>query len=85
MVLLDDEILASAHLSEEELLLELAIVLYQQRRLTQRQAARLARISTESFEIELAARQISNPFDETDLAQDLETLKFIRAQSDRNQ
>lgn len=85
MVLLDDEILASAHLSEEELLLELAIVLYQQRRLTQRQAARLARISAESFDLVLAERQIPNPFDETDLAQDLETLKFLGTQSDRNQ
>ena len=79
MVLIDDEILASAHLSEDDVRLELAIALYQQRRLTQRQAAQLAKLSGEAFEGILAERDIYDPFNESDLVHDLETMKINRA------
>ncbi len=84
MVLLDDPILTSAHLSENEVRLELAIALYQQARLTQRQAALLAHLSDEDFDSILAKRNVSHPFNESDLAIDIATLKTLRDQRDRH-
>ena len=85
MVLLDDEVLASAHLSEEDIRLELAIALYQRGRLTQRQSSQLAQLSLERFEAILEERNIYHPFTETDLAHDIQTLKIIRANRDSSQ
>jgi predicted HTH domain antitoxin len=79
MVLLDEEILHEANISEAELLLEIAILLFQQHRLTLGKAARLAQISEAQFEQRLAQRNIPRYFYEMeDLDLDLNTLKKMR-------
>jgi predicted HTH domain antitoxin len=53
-----DELLHSAHLTEQELRLELAVTLFQQDRLTLGQAARYCELSQLELQRVLAARKI---------------------------
>jgi predicted HTH domain antitoxin len=79
MVLLDEEILQEAQISESELRLEIAILLFQQHRLAIGKAARFARISEATFEQQLSQRNIPRYFYEMeDLDLDLKTLKKMR-------
>jgi predicted HTH domain antitoxin len=72
-----DDLLAAAHISEDEALQELAIALFQQERLTLGQAARFAKISVDSFMQVLASRKISLHYGVADFEQDLETLRKL--------
>src|SRR5918911_1319135 len=69
-----DEIIQAAGLSEQELLQELALLLFQQDRLTLGYASRLAGIYQGDFMDLLAQRGIAMHYDVEDLADDLETL-----------
>lgn len=58
MLVLDDEFVKAAHMSESELKLELAILLLQKHKVSSRKAARLAGVHFLDFWKELAKRNI---------------------------
>lgn len=76
-VTISDDVLQAAHMSAEELRRELAVLLFQQDRLTLAQAARLADVDRLQFQHLLASRRIPVHFDIEDFEQDLETLRSL--------
>jgi predicted HTH domain antitoxin len=66
-VLISDEVLSAAQLSDVEMLQEIAILLFQQERLTLAQASRLANLPRLSFQKLLASRQIPVHYDVAEL------------------
>ncbi len=74
VVNIPDQILEQAGLSSNELLLKVAILLFQEEKLTLAQASRLAAIHQSEFQRELASRQIPIHYGVEDLDRDLETL-----------
>lgn len=72
------EVLDKAHLSAEELAIEIAAHLYATKRLTMGGARRLANIDLISFQGELAKRNIYIHYDVEDLRQDVDTLNRLR-------
>ena len=72
-----DEILQAAGLSEQELLQEIALLLYQQNRLTLGYASRLANMYQGDFMELLAGRDIASHYDVEQFEQDLETLRKL--------
>jgi predicted HTH domain antitoxin len=74
-MLIDDELLHAARMSEPELKLELAALLYQRERLTLGQAARLAGLSQARLRLTLGARGIPPNYGVTELAEDLAVVR----------
>jgi predicted HTH domain antitoxin len=72
-----NEVLEAAHLSEAELRQELAVLLFQQERLTLAQAAALAGIDRLRFQNLLASRDILTHYDVAEFEADLETLRAL--------
>ncbi len=70
-----DDLLEAAHLTEAEMLQELAVTLFQKERLTLAQAARLAGMDRLSFQRLLASRQIPLHYDVPELEADVQTLR----------
>lgn len=64
-------------LSEEELLLELAVVLYQKEATSMRTSAELAKISWVKFEQILAERKIYLKYSEEELIKDMKHLENV--------
>jgi predicted HTH domain antitoxin len=79
MVIIDDTILAAAHLSEAELKIELAVLFYQQRRLSFGQACSLAGVGYFEFQKILAERKIDNGYTLDDLQSDLKTIEKLNS------
>lgn len=73
-ITIPDEILTSAHVSEDELRLELALVLYTGQRVTLGQAARVAGISQAALLREMGRRRIAVNYGTDDLAADIEAV-----------
>ena len=71
------DILESARLTGSELKIEMAIYLYASGRLSIGKARELADMSLWQFRQLLASRQISPHFDESDLNDDMESLKKL--------
>ena len=71
-----DEILEAAGLTESDCLIELAVHLYAQRRITIAQALRLSKLNRPDFDKELAHRDISL-YTVKDLHEDVEALKKL--------
>lgn len=71
------DVLDSARLSPEQVLVELAVHLYEQGRLSIGKAHELAGMSLWEFRQLLGFRQIPPHFAAEDLAQDLETLRRL--------
>jgi len=71
------DVLDSARLSAAELKTELAVALYAQRRLSIGKARELAGMSLWEFRQVLASRRISPHYDESDLAEDVQTLRDL--------
>ena len=69
-----DRVFAQAGLSSKELLLKVAVVLFQEGRLTLGQASNLAGLHQFEFQMELASRRIPIHYNEEDFERDLETL-----------
>ena len=69
-----DQIIMQAGLSSDELRLKVALLLFQEERLTLGQASQLARLHQIEFQKELANREIPIHYGEEDLARDLRTL-----------
>ena len=72
-----DDILTAAKMSEDELKLEIAIMLYQQKRLSAGKARRLAGMHLIQFQKELDRRRICVNYDVDDFRADVATLKEL--------
>lgn len=68
------EVLTDIHMSRDEMLIELAIHLYDIRRLTMGQAKRLAGLDQVAFQHEMAKRDVYLNYDVEEFRKDLETL-----------
>jgi predicted HTH domain antitoxin len=78
-IVISSEILESAHLSEPEMLLEIALTLFAQERLTLGQAAKLSNLPQLEFQKALAARKIPVHYDLAEFEEDLKTLERLAA------
>jgi predicted HTH domain antitoxin len=76
---LPDDLVRGIEMSEDEWMLDLAIGLYVDRRVTLGRAAELARISKPAFLDELGRRQIPVNYDLDDLEGDLQTMAALRS------
>ncbi len=76
-MVISDDILESAHLTEVEMLLEIALTLFAQERLTLGQAARLADLPQLDFQKALGARKIPVHYDVAEFEEDLKTLERL--------
>ncbi len=74
-ITIPDEILRLSGLSEGELLLELALLLFQKEKLTLVQASRLARMTLIEFQKALASRKIPLHYGIDEFHEDLQTLR----------
>ena len=73
-ITISDDVLAAAQMSEQELVRELAVTLFQQERLTLAQASRMAEISQLAFQALLAGRQIPVHYGVEEFREDMRTL-----------
>ena len=69
-----DQVLKQAGLTSKELLLRVALLLFQEEKLTLGQASELAGMHQFEFQKELAKREIAVHYGEEDLERDLDTL-----------
>lgn len=76
-LVISQDVLDAAHLSADELRLEVAVMLYAAERLTLAQAARLAGMTRMQFQHVLGSRQVAVHYDAEDLREDLETLRSL--------
>ena len=74
-VVIDDEVLHKIHLSEAQLLTEIAVMLFQQERFTLEQASRFARMNQLQFQRLLASRKIPLHYDIDELREDVKSLE----------
>ncbi len=74
-VVISDDILDAIHMSAEELKREIAVLLFQQERLTLGQASQMAGMSQLQFQFLLASRQIPLHYGIADFDADLKTLR----------
>jgi len=74
-ILISDDILQSARLTEDELKQEIAILLFQKEKLTLAQASRFAGMTRLQFQHLLASRKIPVHYDIAEFEEDLKTLK----------
>jgi predicted HTH domain antitoxin len=72
-----DEILRTAHMSEAEMLQEIAVLLYVKEKITLAQASRLAAMARIEFQHLLASRGIPVSFGVSDFEEDLDTLRSL--------
>lgn len=73
-----DEIVQTSRMSIEELITEIALMLFQKEKITLGQASQFANMSQFQFQHILASRQIPIHYDENELKNDLKTLKELR-------
>lgn len=76
-VIISNDILNAARMTEEELKQELAVLLFQKEKLTLGQACSLAGMNRLQFQHLLASRQISVHYDVDEFEEDIKTLKKI--------
>jgi predicted HTH domain antitoxin len=77
-LVITDEIIQAAHMSEEDLKQEIAILLFQKEKLTLGQASDLAGFSQFQFQHLLASRQIPVHYDVKEFNEDLKTLERLQ-------
>ena len=77
-LVVSDDFLRRAGMTEEELRLEIAILLFQRERLTLAQGSRLAGVTRLEFQKTLANRRIPVHYDVDDFQEDLKNLKEAR-------
>lgn len=73
------DVLQTARLSAAELKREVAVLLFEQERLTLGQAARLAELPTATFQQLLASRQIPLHYGIEEFEEDVATLRALRS------
>ena len=74
-ILISDDILQSARLTENEFKQEIAVLLFQKEKLTLAQASRFAGMTRLQFQHLLASRKIPVHYDVAEFEEDLKTLK----------
>jgi predicted HTH domain antitoxin len=74
-VTIPDDVLAAAHMSEAELRRELAVMLFQQDRLTLAQASRIAEMRLLALQAVLAERRIPIHYGVEEFQEDLRTIR----------
>jgi predicted HTH domain antitoxin len=74
-VVIPDEFLETAHISESDLKLEIAVLLFQQEKITLGTASQFAGMNQLEFQRILGSRKIPIHYDVEDFQQDLRTLK----------
>ena len=74
-ILISDDILQSARLTEDEFKQEIAVLLFQKEKLTLAQASRFAGMTRLQFQHLLASRKIPVHYDIAEFDEDLKTLK----------
>lgn len=74
-ILISDDILQSARLTEDEFKQEIAVLLFQKEKLTLAQASRFAGMTRLQFQHLLASRKIPVHYDVAEFEEDLKTLK----------
>jgi predicted HTH domain antitoxin len=80
-LLIKEEVLQKAEITAEELLIEMAVYLYDTGRLSMGQARNLAGLDQIAFQKEMAKRDIYIKYDAEDLETDLQNLKRLRKRS----
>jgi predicted HTH domain antitoxin len=73
-VVIPDEVLLTASMSEAELIQEIAVMLFQKEKLTLGQASSLVGMNQLAFQHLLASRQISVHYDVEEFESDLKTI-----------
>ncbi len=73
-LLIPDEVLEASRLSERELQVEIAVMLFEKEKLSLGQASRLAAMDRLAFQHLLSSRRIPVHYDVEDFEQDLRTL-----------
>jgi predicted HTH domain antitoxin len=73
-----DQIVKQSGLSAEDILLKVAVLLFQEEKLTLGQASKLAGLHQYEFQKELAARNVSVHYGEEDYERDLQTIGLIK-------
>lgn len=73
-LVISDETLSTVQLSAEELLVDIACLLYERKRMSMGQARKLALLDHISFQQELSKRNIDLHYSEIDLKKDLKNL-----------
>ncbi|MBE9078847.1 UPF0175 family protein [Romeria aff. gracilis LEGE 07310] len=76
-VVISDDVLKNARMTESELLQEVAVLLFQREKLTLAQASRLAQLPRIQFQHLLASRQIPVHYGIAELESDIQTLKEL--------
>ncbi|HEX6122985.1 MAG TPA: UPF0175 family protein [Ktedonobacterales bacterium] len=74
-LLISDDLLRSIHMSADELRREIAVMLFQQERLTLGQASQLAGVTQFAFQGILAERQIPIHYGVAEFEEDMQTLR----------
>ncbi|WP_019503027.1 UPF0175 family protein [Pseudanabaena sp. PCC 6802] len=74
-IVVPDEILTTARMTEAEMRQEIAVMLFQKEKLTLAQASRFAGMHRVAFQHLLASRQIPVHYDVEDFEQDLQNLR----------
>jgi predicted HTH domain antitoxin len=78
IVEIPDQVINQSGLSAEEILLKVAIVLFQEEKLTLGQASKLAGLHQFEFQKELAERNIPVHYGEEDYQNDLKIIALIK-------
>jgi predicted HTH domain antitoxin len=73
-----EEYIRATRLTEQELLVEIAVLFFQKGKLTMGQAAKLAELSQYQFQWILAGRDIPIHYDLEDYNEDLETINTLK-------
>jgi predicted HTH domain antitoxin len=77
-LVIEDSELERVHMSEQELRLEIAIMLYQKNKISAGRAGKMSGISRMEFLEELGNRKIPVNYDEIEFQKDLNTLGMVR-------
>jgi predicted HTH domain antitoxin len=77
MITIPDAVLQASRMSESEMCLELAVLLFEKEKVTLGQAGRLAGMGTLQFQQLLASRGIPIHYDIAEFEEDLETLRAM--------
>jgi predicted HTH domain antitoxin len=78
MVIIDDKVFEWANMTENQLLEDIAIMLYQKQKLTFGQAAQTAKMSQAAFQFLLGRNQIPTNYGVADLMDDMTTIQKIK-------
>lgn len=79
-VIIPSEVVTATHLSEEEFVRELALLLYEKSHLTLGQASKFARMSVPYFMELLKERRVPPHYGVDDLIEDAETIKRLEVE-----